>query len=73
MVGPDCLKILRILNKQEVEYIRQMKKTTGEERTFNINGVLVVRESKRRIIEDLVSESQPKKSRFSWLKKFWLF
>ena len=55
MVGPDCLKILRILNKQEVEYIRQMKKTTGEERIVNINGVLFFMESKSLIIEVLVS------------------
>ncbi len=73
MVGPDCLKILRILNKQEAEYISRIKKSKGEEKAFNINGVLIIREAKRRIIKELASENEPKKPESSWFGKFWLF
>lgn len=73
MVGPDCLKILRILNKQEAEYISRIKKSKGEEKAFNINGVLIIREAKRRIIKELASENKPEKPESSWFGKFWLF
>ena len=73
MVGPDCLKILRILNKQEAEYISRIKKSKGEEKAFNINGVLIIREAKRRIIKELAYQNEPEKPKSGWFGKFWLF
>lgn len=73
MVGPDCLKILRILSRQEAEYVRQAKKTSGEEKVFNINGILVIREAKRKIIKELAPKDDAEQSNSGWFGKFWLF
>jgi len=42
-------EVVKILNKIEVEYVQNMKNSSGDIKQYNINGVYAVREVRNKI------------------------
>ena len=60
MIGPDYIKIMRILTKMESEYIKKVKTTNSSARKYYLNGVHALRDAKRKIREECEEENQKK-------------
>ena len=60
MIGPDYIKIMRILTEMESEYIKKVKTTNSSTRKYYLNGVHTLRDAKRKIREECEEENQKK-------------
>ena len=70
MIGPDYIKIMRILTEMESDYIKKMKSTNSAAMRYYLNGVHTLRAAKKKIKEKC-GEKSPEEPRKAWYQNFW--
>ena len=70
MIGPDYIKIMRILTRMESEYIKRVKTKNSDARRYYLNGVHTLRDAKKKIKEEYETKN-PKEPKKTWYQNFW--
>lgn len=71
MIGPDYIKIMRILTEMESEYIERVRTSNYDARTYYLNGVQTLRAAKAKIKQKYEKENQRKPSSPKKWYRFW--